>query len=103
MKDHNVEIEMLENKEIEKSIPIGDIMVLLLKADDTLMPEQARIENLIALSSEQKLLWKAELPEDQPYYTEVKYINNKLFAWCGSMMYEIDRNTGKILSSELVK
>jgi len=88
-----------------KKIVINQITIVLKLPPNNIIPPKKGIQNLTAYDKNQKLIWNAELPFDYPhaYYNEVKYIDDKLYAWCGSMMYEIDLNDGKLLNSTFVK
>ncbi len=89
-----------------KEILVGDIMILLIKVNDNEVPPIEGVRNLLATDKDKQfLLWYAELPQDYPYayYNEVEYLNNKLFAWCGSTMCEINLTTGEIITTSLVK
>ena len=103
MQNNKIEMETFNNTKVVSRLSVGNLIILLLYVDDTVLPPKDGIQNLVAINQFNNVIWYAELPTDRPYYNEIKYDDGKLLGWCGSMMYEINLDTGKITNSTLVK
>lgn len=88
-----------------KHLKHGGISILLFYIDNEIFPPKQGIRNLFSLNESNEVIWVADLPIDYPhgYYMDIEIVANKLYGWCGSIRYEIDIDTGGIVSAMLFK
>ncbi|MBS1686565.1 MAG: hypothetical protein JSS76_17640 [Bacteroidetes bacterium] len=95
---------------IDQSLKIGSQKIVTLKLyspTERLPIPPEGVKNMLAVDEESdEILWIAEIPISHGKYgtfSHISFNNNKLTAWCGSILCEIDHNNGKILKEEFVK
>jgi len=92
------------NSEILTTLDFPTLRILLLKIDVTITPPINGIRNLIAINSQDEIVWIAELPPyPYHYYQDIFVKDSKLYARSNSIRNEIDFKTGKILVEQFVK
>jgi hypothetical protein len=102
LKDYN--LLHWKGNQINKKITIRGTTILLLELDMTLMPPEEGRKNLIAVDTNETIIWIADLPK-VPYasYHDMKIMDENFYAWAGSQLCEIDIKTGKIIKEKFVK
>lgn len=94
---------------IEKSIKMDSITIIILKLksiNEKEIPKEG-VNNLLAINNkDESIKWVADLPinfDGYKSFDNIRFQNNQLEAWCGSIYCIIDLNNGKIVSEEFVK
>lgn len=93
----------LTNHKTKMKLDEGDIgYVLFSMYEDGILPKES-VSNLIATDQNGKVIWVAERPTtNYDIYWEIYFNGGRLMALSGlGRLYEIDKNTGKILSSNM--
>jgi outer membrane protein assembly factor BamB len=82
----------------------GKTFVLLSMYENELSPEES-IANIVALDRVGNLIWTAEAPTKQyDIYARIYIKDDRLFAASSAgQLHEIDKETGKVITSEVVK
>lgn len=89
-----------------KKIRIQNHEILLLELESFNSVPKEGSKNLISVSIEGNIQWIADLPKSYPkyaFYQDIRFGNNVLEAWCGSIYCVIDPLTGNIISEEFVR
>jgi hypothetical protein len=87
--------------DISERLPIGEIEIIILKVNLNELGFKGRLHNLVAIDNHENILWAANIPKaysSEDVFTDVKYENNKLYAWRGNLYMEIDISNGKVIN-----
>ena len=90
---------------IKEQLEYGDKMfVLLSMCENELLPEES-VSNVVALDRAGNLVWTAEAPTTAyDIYARIYMKDDGLFATSSAgQLHEIDKETGKVISSKMVK
>lgn len=94
-----------KEKRITRQKKLKDKVILLLSLDRTVDPPEEGRKNLLAIDSEDNIIWIADLPTKfYDSYYEMKFDNGTIYARSSnSFISEIHPETGKILKKYMVK
>jgi len=90
---------------IKQEIECKNKLIILLEiADDQLLPKDS-IANVIAVDLNKKILWRIEHPTTKhDFYEKIFFTGKEFYAFTGGgQLHHIDEETGKIISSKMIK
>ncbi len=87
------------------SVSFERLKILLLRVNESVVPEKQGHRNLLAIDVDNEIVWIAKLPmnETYAYYNQIRLEEQVLWGWSGSTLCIIDPKTGVILDEKFVK